>query len=143
MTYRKFEIKETQNLELGKVDNFYMMQAFVLVFIYFMMTKQYLVSFDLIIFIPFFFKNIKLLTQSPMALILIFVLILSYCGQMCMWIAWQKRMTANVNNYWTQIFINSAAWGFVCYVINSRISQKAKDYKIPVEFFFNHIKKNE
>ena len=110
--------------EIYENNEYYLSQWLTLTFIYFMLTKPYLVSFDFIIILPFMWRHWNLFSYSPAALVMVFGLWFTYGGEMLMWIAWQKRMAANVNNYWVQIFINSAVWGFISYIWNSRISQK-------------------
>ena len=141
------EAKENEEMEdlceMEESNNFFLTQIIVVTFIYFMLTKPYFVSYDFIIVLPFMWRHWGLFSYSPAALIMIFGLCFTYGGQVWMWIAWQKRMVANVNNYWIQIFINSAVWGFVSYIINSKIGQKSKEYYIPYKVYYEHIKKKE
>ena len=141
--YKKFETKDVQNLPLNLVNNYYMTMCLCMLFLYFMITKEYLVSFDFLIALPFLYKHWKLFSQSPVALLLTFVILFSYGGELCMWIVWQRRMVSNVNNYWTQAFINSGAWAFVCYVVNTRIRDKSEEYRVPTKYFYEEYKKNQ
>ena len=113
-------------MHLSQVYNHYMVLTFVIIFIYFAICKQYLVAYDYIIAIPFMWRFFHMFSQSQAAALLAFIMAFSYAGQFWMWLAWQRRMIANVNNYWTQCFINSIWWALVCYVINNHIADLGK-----------------
>uniref|UniRef100_A0A7S3KRA8 Uncharacterized protein n=1 Tax=Euplotes crassus TaxID=5936 RepID=A0A7S3KRA8_EUPCR len=140
--YRKFLTKDEENLNPKRVENYHLSLALMLVFIYFTLTKEYLVSSDFIIIIPFIPQHWKLLSQSPFSVVMLFILTLSYFGQFAMFISWQMRIIANVNNYWTQIFINSIAWVITANIITSRVKDKAKEFRVTTDYFYKHIKQD-
>ncbi|CAI2368203.1 unnamed protein product [Moneuplotes crassus] len=140
--YRKFLTKDEENLNPKRVENYHLSLALILVFIYFTLTKEYLVSSDFIIIIPFIPQHWKLLSQSPFSVVMLFILTLSYFGQFAMFISWQMRIIANVNNYWTQIFINSIAWVITANIITSRVKDKAKEFRVTTDYFYKHIKQD-
>lgn len=109
-------------------------------FIVFMLTKEYLVSFDFIIVLPFLFQHWRLVSHSSLSLLFIFVLVLTYGGQFVMFSAWQMRIIANVNNYWTQTFINSLIWAIMYKTMISKVKSNAEEYQVPVKFYYEEIK---
>jgi len=141
--YRRFETKEPDSLEVHIINNYHTTLTFAICFCYFMLTKQYLVSFDFIIAIPFLYQHWKLFGQSPISLFLVFAILTSYGGQFCMWLSWQRRMTDIPNNYWTQVFINSVAWVFILHIVNSRVRQKSIEYQVPIDFYEKEMKPKE
>mmetsp|Transcript_32732 Transcript_32732/g.29014 ORF Transcript_32732/g.29014 Transcript_32732/m.29014 type:complete len:172 (+) Transcript_32732:963-1478(+) len=140
--YRKFLTKDEENLDLNTVTNYYLSLCFFCIYIYHMLTKEYLVSYDFIIIIPFIPLHWSLFSQSPLSLLLIFILSLTYCGQFAMFIAWQMKIIANVNNYWTQVFINAIAWVLISNILQNRIIAKAKEFKFTTKYFYEKIKKD-
>jgi len=141
--YREFLTEDEENSDLQIVNNYYLSLCFFSIFIFFMLTKEYLVSYDFIIILPFIPQHWKLISQSPFSILFLFALCFTYGGQFVMFIAWQMKIIANVNNYWTQIFINSLAWVLLFNTLQNRIIEKAKEFTVTTNYFYQHIKKDK
>jgi hypothetical protein len=138
--YKKFLVKDQANFSIYTVRNYHMSMCFAQIFIIYMISKEYLVSYDFIIVMPFLLQHWRLVKHSPLATLLMFVMALSYGGQFVMFSAWQMRIIANVNNYWTQTFINSLVWAIIYNTMISKVKSNAQEYQVPVKFYYEEIK---
>ena len=111
-------------LSLESIEDHFMVNAYIVLFFVFFLSKPYGAAYDFLLLVPFLSVKQGYVSKTVMAVLLFFLIFYAFLSQIVSWNLWQKRQLANPNFYFAENIVSSVGISIYAYNLAQRLLQK-------------------